>query len=138
MQRHHSLDGLRPTGPDSGVLSPRPQPAVRFLQRDVLAPLLVPSREMHANVVLVAQHHDSLEPLPFIVRRVDFLPLLQRHHKSNFRGIRWPAKSVCGGAHYGDCGFILHDNRETRGGRRRPLVVRRTFAAGLYTTHGAQ
>ena len=115
-------------------MPPVPDPAVRLLNRDVLAPDLLPAQEVHADVMVVAQDNNSLEPLTFVVSGVDLLPLLQRHRKRKSR-----RKRVCFGVHrgHGACNSDIMQRsgwsciyREWRGGRMFDFLWRTGVAGG--------
>jgi hypothetical protein len=76
MHGHDALDGLGGAWPCLGIVPPAPDPEVRVLDRDVLAPYLLPSQKVNADVMIVDRDYYSLEPLAFVITRVDLLPML--------------------------------------------------------------
>ena len=98
VQGHDIFNSLWPPWSNLSVRIPGPQPAIRFDNRNVLAPLLLPAHEVYADVILVAPNNKSLEPLSFIIRGVDLLPLRQRRDERDFsRGFVDNAGVGCGG-----------------------------------------
>jgi len=87
-QRHHLPHSLRTPRPKLGICPPRPQPAVRILHRNVLAPVFIPSNEVHAYIVIVAENSHSLVPNAFIISGIYLLPLSYRLHERNIRRCR--------------------------------------------------